>query len=801
MHVKTRKLQPRLAARAAVVLALVGAGLAATATPSYAGAVTLSRATGPSGGGYTITLTGIAGDFDATTVTDVTVQFNVAPTCPGTKAAPAPLGTLAAGAVTTGVVETTVAEAAGTTLTVTVPAGMTQPAAATASKTFSVCVYDPGNADALLSNANAAFTLTADIKSDVTSGASGGGYPLTLTSTSSPFTAFNASAHLVQLQARTGTGPTLSTACATTAPGASAPTASSTTVMTGGVVTVPTTNVIVPSASKMTITVPPTLVQPVNPQVLSANYFICVYNAAGSTLLAQTAPADVFNLSGNVALSTSSGSSTGGNVVSITAGAPIFTSGSTAVMLSTATCASTYQTAAAGKVDVPNVRFISKNKLAATMPSLSAHAPGPTPLYACVYTGTNNGVSTLVAAAYGTYTVGSVPTIASVSPATGPAQGGTRITVTGTLFPTGPGELTATLAGEPLIDVQVANATTFTATTPPHAPGGPFAIAVTTVLGTQSTSGLFTYTNGIVVAPNTAPNTSMAPTDVDINGVGFSALKFSPTYSTNSSNAHVYLVRGVYNAGTATAATSVKPNPQVSECIDVLVVSDTNLICSLYLGGNLNAAPTATTRTVSSCASTNANGEVQNSAQSYLGPSSPTVTTCTFTQADVGMKITAGASGAAIADNTTTIISVSPQGIAQLSKASTTAVAAATTPISLSSQRTINDVTMANGATTLTSAAAPFNASDAGKMITGTNIPLGTYIASVSGNTATLSKAVTGAIAPQAVLTIFTPTAVPEGTYTMTVVSNGAPGASTITTIPYTQSIVSSGSTFTVAPY
>jgi len=57
----------------------------------------------------------------------------------------------------------------------------------------------------------------------------------------------------------------------------------------------------------MTITVPPTLVQPASPLVLSADYFICVYNAAGTTLLAETAPADVFNLSGNVALSTTSG--------------------------------------------------------------------------------------------------------------------------------------------------------------------------------------------------------------------------------------------------------------------------------------------------------------------------------------------------------------------------------------------------------------------------------------------------------------------------------------------------------------
>ena len=87
-------------------------------------------------------------------------------------------------------------------------------------------------------------------------------------------------------------------------------------------------------------------------------------------------------------------------------------------------------------------------------------------------------------------------------------------------------------------------------------------------------------------------------------------------------------------------------------------------------------------------------------------------------------------------------------------------------------------------------------------MVTGTGIPLGTYIVSVNGsNVATLSNAFTRTTTTAGAFTIFVPTAVPEGTYTMTVVSNGAPGASTITTIPYTQSIISSGSTFTVAPY
>ena len=567
--------------------------------------------------------------------------------------------------------------------------------------------------------------------------------------------------------------------------------------MTGGVITVPATNVIVPTADEMTITVPPALTQVTSPLVLSSDYFICVYNAAGTTLRAETAPADVFNLSGNVALSTTSGANTGGSVVSLTAGAPIFTSGQTTTVLSTGQACQPVYSSLTTPVPVTSVRYISKNKIAATMPG--GLPAGPTQYYVCVYTGTGGG--TLVAQAFGQYTAGSVPTIVSVSPSSGPAQGGTKITVTGTLFPTNPGDLTATLAGEPLIDVQVQSATQFTAVTPPHAPGGPFAIAVTTVLGTQSTSGLFSSSNGIVVTPNTAPNTSMAPTDVDISGVGFSALKFSATYATNSSNAHVYLVKGVYNAGTATAAASVKPNPQVTECIDVLVISDTNLICSMYLGGNLNAAPTATTRTVSSCASTDING-TPGANSLYIGPSGPTVTTCAFTQADVGMKITAGTAGAAIADNTTHIVSVSPAGVAKLSKTPTAALTSATTPITLSSSRVTSDGAATNGATTLSSTLAPFTAADVNKMVTGTGIPLGTYIVSVNGsNVATLSNAFTGTTTTAGAFTIFVPTAVPEGTYTMTVVSNGAPGASTITTIPYTQSIISSGSTFTVAPY
>jgi hypothetical protein len=122
MHVKTRKLQPRLAARAAVVLALAGAGLAATATPSYAAdSATLSRSHGPSGGGYNVILTEINASDLSGGVGPYEVQFNIAGTCPGTAATPAPV-TQSAGTVNAGIVSVpNLTMPVGATLTVPVP--------------------------------------------------------------------------------------------------------------------------------------------------------------------------------------------------------------------------------------------------------------------------------------------------------------------------------------------------------------------------------------------------------------------------------------------------------------------------------------------------------------------------------------------------------------------------------------------------------------------------------------------------------------------------------------------------------
>ena len=84
-----------------------------------------------------------------------------------------------------------------------------------------------------------------------------------------------------------------------------------------------------------------------------------------------------------------------------------------------------------------------------------------------------------------------LPTITGVTPATGPASGGTVLTVTGTYF-----FLTDTvvkIGGSTATDVLVLTPTSLVATTPAHAPGL-VDVVVTTSVGTATRPNAFTYT-------------------------------------------------------------------------------------------------------------------------------------------------------------------------------------------------------------------------------------------------------------------------------------------------------------------
>ena len=85
---------------------------------------------------------------------------------------------------------------------------------------------------------------------------------------------------------------------------------------------------------------------------------------------------------------------------------------------------------------------------------------------------------------------GSAPTVTKVSPNSGPSNGGTAVTITGTNFVAG---ATVTFGGAAATNVTVVSNTSITATTPAHAPGA-VNVVVTDNNGSGTLTNGFTYT-------------------------------------------------------------------------------------------------------------------------------------------------------------------------------------------------------------------------------------------------------------------------------------------------------------------
>lgn len=330
---------------------------------------------------------------------------------------------------------------------------------------------------------------------------------------------------------------------------------------------------------------------------------------AATAALVVGAAAPAFAASVPLTLSSTTGPSAGGNTITATA-ATAFLSGVTtpAVTFQVGTaCSATYVgaaavTATAGVVVVSaaNVKKLANNKISITVPAGVALTGTQTSakFNICVYSGTTvaaTGVTGSPLVGNATYTVSAKATITGVTPAAGPALGGTTITVTGTNFPaTG---MTASIGGTALRNIVVgAGGTSFTAVTAPRAAGDDLTLSVTTSGGTVNRTTAFSYSNGIVVAPNTAPTNTTV--DVDVMGVGFTGMTFTPGAASTTDDAHVYLVEGDYDPTADTTTTTNKANGPLAECTGVLVVSDTELICTLDLGNSLSAAGAAATADV-----------------------------------------------------------------------------------------------------------------------------------------------------------------------------------------------------------
>ncbi|KDQ70509.1 IPT/TIG domain-containing protein [Streptomyces halstedii] len=123
---------------------------------------------------------------------------------------------------------------------------------------------------------------------------------------------------------------------------------------------------------------------------------------------------------------------------------------------------------------------VSDTQLTVVVPA--GAAAGPVGVSVTTAGGTNNGLS---------YTYVDVPTVTTVAPASGPASGGTGVTITGTNLDT---VESVTFDGNPA-PFSVVNATTVSAVTPPGS-AGTVDVVVTNAAGSATAADAYTYVAG-----------------------------------------------------------------------------------------------------------------------------------------------------------------------------------------------------------------------------------------------------------------------------------------------------------------
>ncbi|MDY7090474.1 MAG: IPT/TIG domain-containing protein [Actinomycetota bacterium] len=518
--------------------------------------------------------------------------------------------------------------------------------------------------------------------------------------------------------------------------------------------------------------------------------------AAAATVLAATTATPAFAAAANVTTTPAAGPAGQATPITITASTPwLYGVPSPVVVFSVIACPLTYTapsgapTATTGGILVTDTRKVTDSMLAVTAPATLTNNTTTTlqKYNVCVY---NSATASAPNAGKGTYSVGTPPTLTSVTPSSGPTGGGSTVVVSGTDFPTvigATGIVSATIDGMPLTGLKSISNTAFSGIMPAHSAGKNLTLEVNTAVGTKYLQKAFTYENGLAVSPNTAAIKG-GPIDVAVKGSNL----LTPTFAngaSDTSTGHVYLVEGIYNP--LDAGGTVKTNPPVAECTDVLVFTNTDLICRMQLWQRLAAAGTIATP------------DTRQVTDLVVETGSTTVTSATanFTQADVGTMVAQDSVTTNIAAPLT-IVSVSSPTTAVLD--SSTGITGAPTTITANigtSRAATGTLTNTVASNSVTSTVAEFVPADVGKRVTATggNLPVGTIITSVSSDkmTVTLSRpSVTTVISG---LTVFDAAKVPNGAYVVTQVNDGSVGAQLSTS--YDQSVVSSSSTFTVANY
>ncbi|MFG1991577.1 IPT/TIG domain-containing protein [Actinoplanes sp. NPDC048988] len=510
-------------------------------------------------------------------------------------------------------------------------------------------------------------------------------------------------------------------------------------------------------------------------------------------------------------LSQTSGPSTGGNTITATTATSILAGyNSPVVYFTQATCPASIPanqtglsltgatTANTGVVQATVVKKIADNKVAVTVPAgvIVVGTATTTKYNVCLYP---TAAATTLLGANTTYSVSAAATVTGITPSTGPSLGGTTITVTGTNFPTTSGSITATVGGTAATVTPGTN-TQFTITAPQHAPAAGTTISITTSSGTINRTLAYDYINGLSVMPNTAPS-SKKWQDVDVFGTDLLNYNFAAA----SSPAKVLLVAGDYDP----IGSTTKAKPQVSECVNVLVIADDELVCTLLLSesysssADFSSGEVQTHWTSQASRDLGAGNFVNITGSDKLGI---TATNGGFKQSDVGLPVTT--TGTPTIPAGTTIASVQSSTQATLSAAAS--ATGAVTAINVGGPRTLTTaLTFVNGTTSVVGAASTFSAADVGRQLYSTsNTRPGNIIVAVSadGTTATTSRT-SAADASSATGTVANGVPVPDGAYNLTIVNNSglyandAAVTAAVTAGTYKESVVSSGATFTVAPF
>lgn len=274
----------------------------------------------------------------------------------------------------------------------------------------------------------------------------------------------------------------------------------------------------------------------------------------------------------------------------IPAGTTIATyTSATAVVLSAAATATTTSgspgTAIIGALYADELHYLSPLRLIVQAPSTLASAASGTAYYICVWSaaaGTTSGASLLSSTTATGFTAYTAPTVTNVAPVSGPSIGGTSVTITGTGFSTTAASNKVTIAGA-AATVTSASATTLVVTAPAGT-SSTGAIIVNSPSGTVTATATYAYQDGLTVTPNTT--TTTAAVNLDVLGSGFKSVTFAAAVSTagqnftKDANAHIVLAVKAFNPALM-AAGAYAAGAAAAECTDVVVLSDTELICTL----------------------------------------------------------------------------------------------------------------------------------------------------------------------------------------------------------------------------